>query len=73
MIKRDFHGYALCDAIQEVELIIGDVRKKGITESAEFITGHGAIRIAITEIFNSYHLTIHAQIGNNGTLVATIE
>jgi len=73
MIRKDFHGYLLSDAIQEVELIIGDIRNRGVTEQVEFITGHGKIQIAITELFNSYHISYNIQLGNSGVVVATID
>lgn len=73
MIRKDFHGYLLADAIQEVELIIGDIRNRGVTEQVEFITGHGKIQIAITELFNSYHIAYNIQLGNSGVVVATID
>ena len=73
MIKRDFHGYLLDDAIHEVEMIIGQVRSSGKTEEAEFITGHGKIQIAVLDLLNDYHINSSIQLGNTGVVVATIE
>ena len=73
MIKRDFHGYLLDDAIHEVEMIIGDIRNSGRTESVELITGHGKIQIAVMELLNDYQISCNIQLGNSGVIVATIE
>jgi hypothetical protein len=73
MIRRDFHGYLLDDAIHEVEMIIGDVRNRGMSEEVEFITGHGKIQIAIMELFNDYQISSNIQLSNTGVVVATIE
>jgi len=51
MVKRDFHGWTYADALQEAESVIGGIRMRGVTESVEFITGHGAIQIGIMELF----------------------
>ena len=73
MIERDFHGYLLEDAIREVDLIIGDIRSRGATEEVKLITGHGAIQIAVLELFNDYHIPANIQLGNTGVVVATID
>jgi hypothetical protein len=73
MIERDFHGYLLDDALREVELIIGDIRKRGVTEEVKFITGHGKIQIGILELFNDYHIGANIQLSNSGVIVATID
>jgi len=46
---------------------------RGVTESVEFITGHGAIQIGIMELFNSYQIDIHQGLANSGTIIATID
>jgi len=73
MIERDFHGYKMHDAIHEVEMIIGDIRKRNVTETVRFITGIGIIQISISELLNSYHIGFTYQLGNQGVLIATIE
>ena len=74
MIKRDFHGWLLDDAIQEIHNIVGDVRNGSKTEHAEFITGNGVIKSDIISLLNSeYGIKTNAQLGNSGVLVATIE
>lgn len=73
VIKKDFHGYYLDDALQEVELIIGKVRSQQKTEEVEFITGHGVIRKEIVKLLCEYGLEEHQDIGNSGIIIATIE
>lgn len=73
MIERDFHGWSVNDALQEVELIIGQVRKSGKTEQAEFVTGYGTIRQAINNLLEKYSLSSSYKLGNNGVIVAIIE
>jgi len=73
MVKRDFHGWTYADALQEAESVIGGIRMRGVTESVEFITGHGAIQIGIMELFNSYQIDVHQGLANSGTIIATID
>jgi len=73
MIRRDFHGWTYGDALQEAELIVGDVRMRSVVESVEFITGHGTIQTGIMELFNSYQIDVHQGLANSGTIIATID
>ena len=73
MIEYDFHGYTMHDAIHEVEMLIGDIRKRKATETIKFITGIGIIQISLTELLNSYHIGYTYQLGNQGVLIAIIE
>ena len=73
MIKRDFHGYELEDALDAVHFIIGDVRSAGRTESAEFITGHGVIQKELLALCKQYGLTANVSWSNTGVINVTIE
>ena len=73
MIKRDFHDWLLADAEREIEIIISEVRMKGTTEPAEFITGRGKIRESIQDLIRSYGLNAELQWGNDGVVIAMIE
>jgi len=73
VIKRDFHGYDLEDALDAVHFIIGDVRSAGRTESAEFITGHGVIQKELLALCKQYGLTANVSWSNTGVINVTIE
>jgi len=73
MIKRDFHGYLLSDALLETQLIIGRVRNNGIPETAEFITGNGRIKIEVFETLKDHGLSPTVKLGNSGGIVVNIE
>jgi len=74
MIFHDFHGYELLQAIHEVDSIVGKVRNEQKTEHATFVTGHGIIREKILNLLEDvYGLDPRLQIGNNGTIIVTIE
>ena len=72
MIKIDFHGKPLEDALLEVEKLIDGVRLNKKTEEAEFITGHGVIKKEIVKLLEGYE--IEYEIGfNQGIIKAVIE
>ena len=73
MIKRDFHGWLLEDALMEIDVIVGDVRQQQSTQHAEFITGRGIIRQAILNLLEEYNLRPDLQWGNDGVVVVTIQ
>lgn len=73
MIKRDFHGWLVQDAVREVHNIIGESRNRSKIENAEFITGHGVIKVELIELLKQYDLTPEVQWGNTGVVVVTIE
>jgi hypothetical protein len=73
MIKRDFHGYKLEDAIDAVHFMISDVRTAGRTESAELVTGHGIIQKELISLFEQYGLTANVSWSNSGAINVVIE
>ena len=73
MIKRDFHGNKLEDALRQTEVIIGDVRTAGKTETAEFIVGHGVIRDELIQLLYDYSLNPNIKLGNSGVITVIIE
>lgn len=73
MIKCDFHGYKLEDALREVEVIIGEVRTAGNTEVAEFITGHGFIQKGLLTLCEQYGLDAKISWTNSGAINVVIE
>ena len=73
MISKDYHGYPLKDAIDDLERVIGDVRLSGRSEHAEFITGYGIIRAAFHSILKVHGLDPAYKLGNEGIIVVTIE
>jgi len=73
MIKRDFHGWLLEDALEEVHKIVGDVRQQHSLQHAEFITGRGLIRQAILTLLEEYTLRPDLQWGNDGVVIVTIQ
>jgi len=73
MIKRDFHGYKLDDAIDAAHRIIGEVRTAGRTESAEFVTGHGVIQKELISLCEQYGLSVNVSWSNTGVINVVIE
>ncbi|KKM08141.1 hypothetical protein LCGC14_1726880 [marine sediment metagenome] len=73
MITKDYHGYPLNDAIDDLNRIIGEVRMSSRTEYAEFITGFGVIRAALHSTLKVHGLDPSYKIGNEGIIVVTIE
>ncbi len=73
VIKRDFHGYKLEDAIDAVHVIVGFVRTAGRTESAEFVTGHGVIQKELLTLCEQYGLEARVSWTNSGVINVTIE
>ena len=73
MIKRDFHGFLLEDAIDAVHGIIGEVRVSGRAEDAEFVTGHGKIQREVLALCEQYGLDARVSWTNSGVINVTIE
>jgi hypothetical protein len=73
MIRHDFHGWTLRDAVQEIDRIVGDVRGKGSVKQAMLITGNGVIKHAIMEKLKEYKLNPEEQWGNTGVVQVVIE
>ena len=73
MIRKDYHGYKLVDALHDLDQTIGYVRMKAKAEDAEIITGFGQIRSEIFSKLIEYGLTPSYKLGNNGTIICLIE
>jgi len=73
MISKDYHGYPLNDAIDDLNRIIGEVRMSRKREYAEFITGFGVIRAAFFSLLKAHGLNPSYKIGNEGIIVVVIE
>lgn len=73
MIKRDYHGWLLTEAVQDVHSIVGDVRKNKKPMPAELITGNGVIKHVVMEILQSYKLVPNVRWGNPGVIDVVIE
>lgn len=71
--NRDFHGWTLDDAVQEVHNIVGEIRMKNSQANVEFITGHGIIREEIMTVLEAYDIPAQIQWGNSGVIVALID
>ena len=72
MIK-DYHGWTVEKALQDVDLIIGQVRNQGKSELYEFITGHGAIKPSLMVHLQEYGLISSTKLGNSGVVCVVIE
>jgi len=68
VIKRDFHGYKLEDAINAVHAIIGEIRTEGRVQPAEFITGHGVIQKELLALCEQYNLEARVSWTNSGVI-----
>ena len=73
MYKIDYHGWKTEAALQDLESVIGSIRKLRQTQQAEFITGHGIIQDEVLKLLKSYSLEPSIQLGNAGVVVVTIE
>ncbi len=73
MIKKDFHGTRLEDALHEVDILIGIIRDTGGPEQAEFITGFGVIRSEMFKLLEEYSLSPSYKLGNEGVIVVFLE
>jgi len=73
MIRRDFHGWKLEDAVDEVHTIVGKVRLEGGTQHVSFVTGHGVIQKELLALFEQYGLTARVSWTNTGVITGTIE
>lgn len=77
MIKRDYHGFTLEQAMANAHDVVGFCRAQALRNSrpvdAEFITGHGIIRDELLKLLQSYGLTPNVQLGNTGVIVCVIE
>lgn len=73
MIKEDFHGYRLGDAIHEAELLISEIRDKRQSRYVQFITGHGIIRDSLIDLFEQYGLKAEISWNNSGMISVLIE
>lgn len=71
MIRKDYHGWLVEDAVRDVEMEIGRARM-GESTAAEFVTGNGAIKKAVIRILDDYGLTGRDQMGNSGVVVADL-
>jgi len=72
-MKRDYHGFTIDEALQSVELIIGEIRNNNETKDVTFITGRGPIRKAVIVLLKEYKLDPHIKLGNTGAVIVTID
>jgi hypothetical protein len=73
MIRKDYHGFKLSEALRDLEQTVGYVRMKAKAEDAEIITGFGEIRSEVFSRLQEYGLNPSWKLGNNGTIVCVIE
>ena len=68
MIKRDYHGYKLDEALNDFECIVNQVRMCGESEELTIVTGHGVIQKEIMSLCEK--LRIHATVSwtNSGAI-----
>ena len=73
MIRKDYHGYKLEEALRDFEDIIGQCRVKNAYTKAEVVTGHGVIQKEILALCEEYGLEAHVSWANTGVICVTIE
>lgn len=77
MIRRDYHKFklheALCDAEDVINAFRMNRRHKESTEDAEFIVGHGVIRIHLIKLLESHGLSPTPQLGNDGVILCLLQ
>ena len=73
MITRDFHGWTIQSAVEEVHRLIGTTRMMETTVQVEFITGHGIIQNVILDELETQGLSPSIQLGNSGVVTVIIE
>jgi hypothetical protein len=73
MVRKDFHGYKLEDAVREVEQLIGEIRIANTPQHAKFITGHGIIKDTLIQLLHTYNLNPAEDWTNAGVITVAIE
>lgn len=73
MIRRDFHGLKLDQALSEVHRFVTQIRLQKKTEELQLIVGHGIIRDKVLELLTEYNLDPSIQLGNSGVIICTLE
>ena len=73
MITRDFHGWTIVGALEEVHRLISATRMMETTVQVEFITGHGVIQNAVIDELEKQSLKPSIQLGNSGVETVVIE
>lgn len=73
MISRDFHGWTIDEALDEVHRLVGATRMLETVAQVEFITGHGVIQKAIIEELKLQGLKPSIQLSNSGVVTVIIE
>ena len=75
MIRRDFHGWTVDAAAEELHRIIGGIRQAGFADpqDVQLIVGHGPIHEKMFEVFQWYGIQAQTMIGNPGVIVASVE
>lgn len=69
----DLHGHYLDEAINQVHLIVGQVRMTEQPEDWCFITGSGVLQSAVIKELESYGLKTHVPAENLGVIHVNIE
>lgn len=72
-VERDFHGLTVLEASNKLHQVIGSIRSTLGSAHVFLIVGHGPIRERVLEIYREYGIAAHADIGNPGVIVATVE
>lgn len=73
MITRDFHGWMIEEALDEVHRLVSATRMLKTTMQIELITGHGVIQNAVMEELEKQGLSPSIQLGNSGVVTVIIE
>lgn len=72
MIKKDYHGWLVEDAVRDVELLVGRARMNDPV-LAEFITGNSVIKKAILRVLDDYGLEGEEKWGNVGAITVMLQ
>lgn len=73
MITRDYHGFKVIEAINNLESLIDGVRQERKTIEVEVVTGFGQIRTEVFQKLLDYGLDPSYKLGNDGTIYCVIE
>ena len=77
MIRRDYHGFTVKLALQDLEELITGVRMNALptklAKDAEFIVGHGQIRKELIQRLEFYGCAPRQKLGNQGIIVCVIQ
>ena len=73
MITRDFHGWTVDEAIDEVYSLVDAARMMETEVQVELITGHGVIQGVVMKALEAHGLNPSIKMSNSGVVIVIME